>query len=88
MDIYSFKLFGQTVSFSMPVWHGPETHHPHKTKSKYKVITYLPVKDNIQLFPIPDTEDVYPVAELLLKQNKTKLLIILLNCIIFHPSLW
>lgn len=32
-------------------------------------MTYLPLKDNIQLFPIPDNEDVYPVAGLLLKKQ-------------------
>lgn len=45
------------------------------------------LKDNIQPFPIPDSEDVYPVAELLLKkQTEQKFIIILLNIITCHPN--
>lgn len=52
-------------------------------------MTYLPLKDNIQPFPIPDSEDVYPVAELLLKkQTEQKFIIILLNIITCHPNVW
>lgn len=43
--------------------------NPQKMNVKCNIMTYLPLKDNIQLFPIPDTEDVYPVAELLLKKQ-------------------
>lgn len=58
-----------------------------KNERIYNAITYLPLKDNIQPFPIPDSEDVYPVAELLLKkQTKEKFIIILLSIIIFHPA--
>lgn len=67
LDIYYSAFFRRMTSQSMPVQLAPYIQHPHKkTEVKYITITYLPLKDNIQLFPIPGTEDVYPVAELLL----------------------
>lgn len=67
-----------------PIYPAP----PQKTDVKCNVITRLPLKDSIQLFPIPDTDDVYPAAELLLRkqtrQNKTayyrKMLSIVSSC--------
>lgn len=73
----------------MPVRWCPHTQQPQKTLCIYNIMTYLPLKDNIQPFPIPDSEDVYPVAELLLKkQTEQKFIIILLNIITCHPNVW
>lgn len=55
----------QYACLTGPIYSAP----PQKADVKCNVITCLPLKDSIQLFPIPDTEDVYPAAELLLKKQ-------------------